>query len=103
VPDAGVELDDRVGVLGLGKRLCSNSGAGRFGWWTFIKLMLTKNGWSGCFAASSRNLRPDCSTYLSRKGMPTTPFSGVSTASPLTFQSSLASSPALPESDPFEG
>ncbi len=81
--------------------LCSNSGAGRLGWWTFMKLTLMKKGWSGCFAASSRKFRPDCSTYLSRKGMPTTPFSGVSTYSPLTFQSCLAFSPALPESEPL--
>lgn len=35
--------------------LCSNSGAGRFGWCTFMKLTLRKNGLPGSFAALSRN------------------------------------------------
>ncbi|MNL72735.1 hypothetical protein D3C87_1980940 [compost metagenome] len=34
--------------------LCSNSGAGMFGWCTFMKLTSMKNGLSD-FAASSRN------------------------------------------------
>src|SRR5262245_62075243 len=49
----------------LDSDLCSYSGAGRFGWWTFMKFTLMKNGLLVSFATLSRN--------------PTTPFSGVST------------------------
>src|SRR5262249_62253313 len=81
--------------------LWMNSGAGKFGWCTFMKLMLMKNGWFGFFAASSRKLSPDCSTYLSMNGMPTTPLSGVSTYWPLTLKSSCAFSPDLPDIEPL--
>ena len=45
--DAGVELDDRMSIFRFDIDLCSNSGAGMFGWWTFMKLTLMKNGWLG--------------------------------------------------------
>ena len=42
--DAGVELDDRIGVFALGHRLVDEVGCGMFGWCTFMKLTLMKNG-----------------------------------------------------------
>ena len=41
------------------------------------------------------------STYSSKKGMPTTPFSGVLTYSPLILKSSVTGPPAFPLSAPF--
>ena len=41
------DFDDRLAA--------GTPGAGRFGWCTFMKLTLMKNGVSGVFAASSRN------------------------------------------------
>ena len=67
---------------------CSNSGAGMFGWWTFMKLTLMKKGFFD-LAASSRKPSAACSIYLSTKGIPTTPFSGVSTYWPLSLKSSV--------------
>ena len=42
--DACVVLNDRVSIFNSDGDLWMNSGAGRFGWWTFMKLMLMKNG-----------------------------------------------------------
>ena len=66
--------------------------------------MLMKKG-SLDFAASSKKAIPDCSTYLSINGIPTTPslpiIVGVSTYCPFTLKSSRGFSPALPESEPL--
>jgi hypothetical protein len=54
------------------------SGCGMFGWCTFMKLTLMKNGLLD-LAALSRYSTAAFSTYSSKYGMPTTPFSGVLT------------------------
>jgi hypothetical protein len=54
-----------------------NSGAGMFGWCTFMKLMLMKNGPER--ALRSRYSSDAFSTYSSKNGMPTTPLSSVLT------------------------
>ena len=71
-----------------------------FGWCTFMKLMFMKNG-SVDLACSSRYSSAAFSTYSSKNGMPTTPFSGVLTYWPLILKSSFAFSPALPDSAPL--
>jgi len=53
------------------------------------------------FAARSRYSSDAFSTYSSKKGMPTTPFSGVFTYCPLILKSWTGFSPALPERAPF--
>ena len=80
--------------------LWMKSGCGMFGWCTFMKLMLMKNGLPD-LAALSRYSIAAFSTYSSKKGIPTTPLSGVLTYWPLILNSSIGFSPALPDSAPL--
>ena len=80
--------------------LCTYSGAGRFGWCTFMKLTFMKNG-SSNLARLVEKVERGLLDVESKKGIPTTPLSGVLTYWPLILKSSLAGSPALPESDPL--
>ena len=80
--------------------LWTKSGCGMFGWCTFMKLMLMKNGLPD-LAALSRYSSEAFSTYSSKNGIPTTPFSGVLTYWPLILNSSIGFSPALPDSAPL--
>ena len=80
--------------------LLMKSGWGRFGWCTFMKLMLMKNG-APAVAALSRYSVAASSMYSSRNGIPTTPCAGVLMYWPLILATSRTGCPAVPSSSPL--